>query len=139
MPGSAARPLGRARLPGTSRGLCCGVAGSGKSTVAKLVASKLGYKHYSMGDLQRMYAKEKGITIEELGELEAKDPTIDKEVDASQTKLSQKEDNFVIEGWIAYHFIPNSKKIFLEVDENIGTKRIFENQRPDERLCKTLE
>ena len=47
-----------------------GRAGSGKSTIAKEVAKKLGYKHYSMGDLQRNIAKEKGISLLELGKLQ---------------------------------------------------------------------
>ena len=38
-----------------------GKAGSGKSTVGRIVAQELNYEHYSMGDLQRLYAKEKGI------------------------------------------------------------------------------
>ena len=36
-----------------------GKAGSGKSTVAKLLASKLRLRHYSIGDLMREMAKEK--------------------------------------------------------------------------------
>ncbi len=110
-----------------------GKAGSGKSTVAKGIARKLGLKHYSMGDLQRKYAKEKGLTIEELGALEAKDDKIDKEVDAYQTKLSEQEDNFIIDGWISFHFIPKAIKIFLDCDENIGAKRIFSDTTKGKR------
>jgi len=102
-----------------------GKAGSGKSTVAKGIAKHFELKHYSMGDLQRKYAKEKGLTIEELGALESKDDKIDKEVDAYQTKLSEQENDFIIDGWISFHFIPKSIKIFLNCDENIGAKRIF--------------
>ena len=38
-----------------------GMVGSGKSTNAKLFAKELGYKHYSVGDLMREMAKERGI------------------------------------------------------------------------------
>ena len=110
-----------------------GVAGSGKSTVAKLIAKKLGYKHYSMGDLQRKYALEKGITIEELGRQEAKDDSIDKEVDAYQTKLAEKEDNFVIDSWLGFYFIPKAFKIFLKCSDEEAAKRIFKAVKKGER------
>ena len=40
-----------------------GIAGSGKSTVAKLLAKKLNCKHYSVGDFMRQIAKEKNIPL----------------------------------------------------------------------------
>ena len=121
-----------------------GTAGSGKSTVGKLLAKKLNFKHYSMGDLQRKYAQERHLTIEKLGELEAKDPSIDREVDISQTKLAEKEDNFVIDSWLGFHFIKKAFKIFLDVDETIGAKRIFDDTKSgrrgsDEKKAETLE
>ena len=109
------------------------MGGSGKTTVAKLVAKKLGLKHYSMGDLQRKYAKEKGLTIEELGALEAKDDKIDREVDSYQTKLSEQEDDFIIDGWLSFHFIPKAIKIFLDCDEDVGAKRIFSDTTKGKR------
>lgn len=121
-----------------------GNPGSGKSTVAKQVAKKLNLKHYSSGDLQRRFAKEKGLTIEELGELETKDEKTDKEVDNYVSEITEKEDNLVIDGWIAFHFAKNSVKVFLECDEDIGAKRIYndtvENKRDaSERKAESFE
>ena len=121
-----------------------GVAGSGKSTVAKLVAQKLGLKHFSMGDLQRQYAIKKGLTIEELGKLEATDPTIDQEVDATQTELAKKEDNFVIDSWLGFHFIPQSFKVFLDCEDEVAAGRIYgdtvSNKRNNsEKRAESLE
>lgn len=110
-----------------------GKPGSGKSTVAKIIAKKLKLKHYSMGDLQRKFAKEKGLTIEELGKLEAKDSKIDKEIDAYQTELSKKEDNFIIDGRLSFHFIPNSIKIFLECSAKEGARRIYGDTKTNKR------
>ena len=121
-----------------------GKAGSGKSTVAKLLAKELELKHYSMGDLQRKYAKERGITIEELGKLEEKDDTIDREVDASQSELAKNQDNFVIDSWLGFHFIPKSIKIFLDCDNKVSAERIFKDIKGNirdesERKAETVE
>ena len=86
-----------------------------------------------MGDMQRQYAKEKGITIEELGELEAKDDSIDKEIDSYQTKLSEKEDNFVIDGWLSFHFVKGAIRIFLNCDIEVGAKRIHGDTSSNKR------
>ncbi|MBT4647677.1 AAA family ATPase [archaeon] len=101
-----------------------GVAGSGKSSVAKILAKELEYTHYSTGDMQREIAKEKGLTIVELGELEKKDPSIDNMIDAKVEKLGKEKDNFVFDSWLAPLFIPNSFKIFLDTDIETRAKRI---------------
>ncbi|MBN1502207.1 cytidylate kinase family protein [Candidatus Woesearchaeota archaeon] len=106
-----------------------GVSGSGKSSVAKLLAKMLNYKHYSMGDLQREIAKEKGISIADLGELEKKDSAIDREIDEKQAQLAKREDDFVIDSWLGAHFIPNSFKVFLDCDFNTKVQRIYNAKR----------
>ena len=115
-----------------------GTAGSGKSTVGKLLALKLGFKHYSMGDVQRQIAQEKGITLLELGKLEEKDRTIDKMVDQKQIDLGKNEDNFVIDGRLSFHFIPNSLKIFLDGNLDVRARRIFHDQLSDRSAEKNL-
>ncbi|MBW2982554.1 cytidylate kinase family protein [Candidatus Woesearchaeota archaeon] len=105
-----------------------GTAGSGKSTVAKLLAKQLGYKHYSMGDFQREIAEERGISLLELGKLEEKDRSFDEEVDQRQIDLGRKEDDFVIDARLGFHFIPNSIKIFLDADFEERAKRILSDK-----------
>ncbi len=119
-----------------------GRAGSGKSTIARLVAKKLNLKHYSMGDLQRSIAKEKGISLLELGKLEEKDPTIDKDLDNKQKVLGEKEDNFVIDGRLSAFFIPKAIKIFLDADEKTRAERILKDNREIEKnsnIDKTIK
>lgn len=109
-----------------------GKAGSGKSTTAKELAKKLNLKHYSIGDLMRQIAKEKGISLMELSKQAEKDLSIDQELDKKQIDL-RKKDNFVIDGRLTAFFIPNaSLKVFLDCDDKIRAERILKEGRKDE-------
>lgn len=110
-----------------------GALGSGKSTVAKALAKILGYEHTSTGDFMRKMAKNRGVTFEELIELAKSNPEIDKEIDMqSKNLVDSGSDNLVIDSRLAFHFIPQSIKFYLDVDEEEATKRIFLAKRKDE-------
>ena len=95
-------------------GITGGKGGTGKSTVAKLLAKKLNYKHYSIGDLRGKIAVERGLTIDELNKIGKTEAWTDTEVDNLIKEKGKKEDNLSIDGWVAVHFMPHSFKIFLE-------------------------
>src|SRR2546426_878384 len=67
-----------------------GPHGTGKSTYAARLAEALRIRHASAGALFRRIAKEKRISLEELGEMALEDPSIDKLVD--DTSLGSIED-----------------------------------------------
>lgn len=118
-----------------------GNAGSGKSTTAKRVAKELGYTHYSAGDFMRNVAKERGVTLEKLQELAEEDPSIDHEVDKRNVEIGKKN-NVVIDSRLAFHFIPESFKVFLSLNPTIAAKRILQdsknNNRSEERAADTI-
>jgi len=115
-----------------------GIPGSGKTTAGRLLADRLGYMFYSMGDLRGRMAMERGMTIDELNKLGEQEEWTDKDVDEYQKGLGQKEDNFIVDGWISWHFIPHSFKVLLQVDPEVGASRVFQHQRPDEEKKATL-
>ncbi len=102
-----------------------GTEGSGKSTIAKMIAEDLGLPRYYMGQIFRDMAKEKGMALPEFRKLCDSDPSFDKKVDDYIVKLAKEQDRFVIESRTAWHFIPESIKIFLKVNPKVAAKRIF--------------
>lgn len=104
-----------------------GQEGSGKSTIAKMVAEKLSIPRYYMGQIFRDMAQEKSMTLPEFRKVCDADPAFDKKVDDYIVKLSQEQERFVIESRTAWHFIPQSLKVYLKVDPREAAKRIFKN------------
>lgn len=102
-----------------------GEAGSGKSTLAKKLAKKLGWPRYYIGGIRREMAAKHKMTLEEYNKLGETDPSTDIEPDNYVKKLGQTKDNFIIEGRVAWYFIPQSFKIYLSVDERAGAERVF--------------
>lgn len=122
-----------------------GQEGSGKSTIAKMVAEKLGWPRYYMGQMFRDMAEEKGMTLPEFRIVCDNDPDFDKKVDDRVVKLSQEHEKFVIESRTAWHFIPNSVKIYLRIDPNVAAERIFKamsdnnNRGNEDKNLDTIE
>ena len=116
-----------------------GKPGCGKTTVAKIVAKELGYKHLSGGDMRGEIAKKHDMTIDELNKLAETEEWTDREVDDYLKKLGETEDNICLDSWTAFHFIPHAIKIFIDCEMDIAAERIFKNQRPDEEHKNTAE
>ncbi len=111
---------------------------SGKSTIGDVLAKKLGFKRYSTGTLMRQIAIERGISLQELGEIAEKNIEIDRTVDQRTIELSKKEDNFVIDSRLAWHFIPGCVKIYLHAGKKEQIRRIrldlSKNRRNEEAI-----
>ena len=111
-----------------------GKAGSGKSTVAKLLSEKLKLKHYSIGDLMRAMASDRRISLIELNKLAEKDKSIDFELDERLKSLGKTKDKFVVDGRLAAFFIPNAQvRVFLDTDDNVRAERILKDKREHEQ------
>ncbi|MBW3004599.1 cytidylate kinase family protein [Candidatus Woesearchaeota archaeon] len=109
-----------------------GDLGSGKSVVADAAAKKYNLKRYSAGDFMREMAKERGMSLLELSKIAEKDRSIDKEIDERTKKLAEKEDNFVIDARLGFHFIPKAIKIYMKVDPGEAAKRIVKRKQAGE-------
>ncbi len=108
-----------------------GAPGSGKSTVAEWLAKKLAWPRYYMGGIMRQMAAKRGLTIAGYNKLCEHDPEADLEVDNYLKELGQKNENCIIEGRTAWHFIPQSLKIYINVSIQVAAERIFKERQSD--------
>ena len=111
-----------------------GRPGSGKSTAAKAVAVQLGFEHYSSGDLFRALAKERGIDVLQANLSAEQNTEIDHLVDNRLQDINAHDDKKVIDARTAWHWIPRSFKVFLDLDLEVAAERILNNM-DDTRLA----
>lgn len=109
-----------------------GLPGSGNSTMAKMLAKELGYKHYSAGNMRRELATERGLTINELNKIGETESWTDVGVDNKLIAKGKSEDDFVLDAKIGEYLIPQAFKIFLKADLIVRAKRITNERRRSE-------
>ncbi|MBT7706169.1 hypothetical protein HN747_01855 [archaeon] len=115
-----------------------GLPYAGKGELREPLAKVFGLQQFSVGDLRRLYAKGLGLTIEQLNTESEKDPIWDVKADEYQKDWAQENSNFLLEGRLSYHFIPDSIKLFLSVSDKVAAKRAQQAQRDSEHTYKTL-
>ncbi|MBI5139444.1 AAA family ATPase [Candidatus Nomurabacteria bacterium] len=103
-----------------------GTLGSGKSSTANLVAEKLGFKRFSAGDFFRKIGLNLGISVNEVSKRAETDSDIDKMTDEEVKKVGNMS-KVVIDSRMAFHFIPESFKVYLDLPPEVAKDRILNN------------
>lgn len=113
-----------------------GTAGSGKGTISDLLCKKYNLSSYDVGNMRREEAKRRGMTIYEFNDWSKAHPKEggDTFFDEKQQKIGLDEDDFVMVGRLAWHFIPHSLKIYLKVSDEEAGRRIFEHVKQAGRI-----
>ncbi|MCF7862110.1 cytidylate kinase family protein [Candidatus Woesearchaeota archaeon] len=109
-----------------------GTPGSGKDSVGRIISTELGYELVSVGDIRRMMAADRGMTISEFNKLGETDDSTDIDVDKETERLGKERDNLIVIGRTAFHFIPHSVKVYLKADIEVGAERIMNDKRSGE-------
>ena len=115
-----------------------GKPGSGKSSTADKVAEMLGYTRYSSGDMVRNLLQRKGMTLAEYNEKAKDDHALDREVDDFLRDLRTKKD-VVIDSRLGFYWIPESFKVYLDLDMQVATVRIFKDAVSNNMRTKSGE
>ena len=113
-----------------------GSLGSGKSSTARAVASALGFRHFSSGDLFRQLAAERGESIEAMNISAEAQRDIDLKVDNLLREMYRTDEQLVIDSRMAWHWMPLSFKVFLVLDPNTAAERIFNHLRDEGRMSE---
>ncbi len=108
-----------------------GPPGSGTTTVAKLLAEKLGFKLISAGEIFRKLAAEKGMTLEEFSRYAESNPDIDFYIDKLQKEMAEKEDNVVVEGRLSGWMVKNAFKVWIYASPEVRYRRIAQREGKD--------
>ena len=118
-----------------------GLHGTGKSTVGKLLAKKLGIKYYSTGQIFRDLAKEMNLSLEEFTEFAESNPNIDKRLDNKIIEIANNGD-IIIDSQLSAYILKSRAdfKILLTCPLETRVKRIADrdNALYDEKLKETL-
>lgn len=100
---------------------------AGKSRVTDLLQKELNYSIYRNGERFRSLAVEMGMSVGEFNVYAESHPEIDVKLEAEATKYAQNNDNFIIDARMGWYAVPESFKIYLKVDRDVGARRAFED------------
>lgn len=104
-----------------------GLPGSGKTTVATLVATALGLEHVYAGNIFRRQAEEAGLTLAEYLRRAETDPTIDRQLD-DRMRERARAGRAVLEGRLAAFMADEAGvealKVYLDASEPVRAGRI---------------
>ncbi len=119
-----------------------GRLGSGKSTVAKLIARDYGFTIYSTGTILREIAAKKGLTALEMNRLMAEDESFDRMLDDTVSSVSREraDEKLLFDSRMAWHFAQSSFKVYLYIDTAVAARRVTADDRGDvERYASEAE
>ncbi|MBI2233707.1 MAG: cytidylate kinase family protein [Micavibrio aeruginosavorus] len=116
-----------------------GDPGSGKSTFARTVAERTGFRLITTGNIFRELAASKGISLTELNEMAEKQAEIDRLVDDYLISLNDTRENLVLDSRMAWHFVGDTLKIRLTVAPDVAVNRIYRDNAALREKFTSLE
>ena len=104
---------------------------SGKSTIAKILEQKYGFRRIGVGDIFKAEAAKRGMSAEEFNAFCIKDPAYDFFIDKETQRLGKELEgqNIVFDSRLAWHFVPKSFKVFVDLSIEEMTNRLVNSDR----------
>ena len=105
-----------------------GPPGSGKTTVCSILSQHLSMDSVVFGKIFREYAAERGLTLQELGAIAEKDPSIDETIDSRILEIASKHDSMIFESRLSAYMLSRNNipafKVYLDASPAVRIKRI---------------
>ncbi len=118
-----------------------GPPGSGKTTACSNLSEALGLKAVVFGKIFRELAAEKNISLNELGALAEKDPSIDKSIDERIVAIARQNEDIILESRLSAYMLKRNDipafKIYLCASPEVRMARI--GIREGDTLEKAME
>lgn len=104
---------------------------SGKSSIAKILVDKYGFVRIGVGDIFKEEAKKRGMNAEEFNQYCMSDPEFDRFIDQKTAELGEKYrgQKYVFDSRCAWHFVPESFKVFVDLNEDEMVNRLLASDR----------
>jgi cytidylate kinase len=101
-----------------------GLSGTGKTTLGRSIADRLGASFVSSGDIFREEADKRGVSLLDMHILAKQDYGIDRAIEENAGHYGKTHDSFVFDGRLAWYTIPDSFKICVISDDSVRLERI---------------
>ena len=120
-----------------------GPPGSGKTTVSRIVAERMGYELVLVGRIFRDMARERGVDLETFGRFAEEDETIDRELDDRMVATAREKDDVVLEGRLTAALLKRTGvevlAVGIDASEETRCRRIAEREgETDEEVLREM-
>ncbi|MBO7214194.1 MAG: hypothetical protein J6V66_01720, partial [Clostridia bacterium] len=98
----------------------------------EILTEKYGFEKVSIGKIMRKMAEEHQMTVADFNRYIEQHPKYDKIVDDKLKSYEEKSGKFLFDSRMAWHFVPSSFSIYMQVDIKTSAERIMNASRSDE-------
>jgi CMP/dCMP kinase len=116
-----------------------GDLGSGKSTVSRLLAQRLGIRRISVGEVYRTMARQRDMTALELNLHAELDDKIDHFVDQVQSDIATSGERVVVDSRLAWFFFSDALKVHLITDPTVAARRVMKRPADTVEQYRSVE
>ena len=119
-----------------------GLHGTGKSTIAKMLADHFQFQFYATGNAFRELAKEHNMSLQEFSKYAEIHKEIDFELDSKIKKLAESGQSYVFDGQLPAYILGSlaNYRILLQCDDDVRISRmkLRDNQTLDAQKQETF-